>query len=107
MGRNLLGSNGFHEVSQVVVVGVHEGVGFGVVRVDVSGSHGVDFVLVVTLAVKCFVSGLGTINKEIMLLKLNAVSTITQIVTNFAINLSLNTYVLADPRADAAACLLA
>ena len=107
MGRNLLGSNSFHEVSQVVVVGVDEGVGFGVVRVDVSSSHGVDFVLVVALTVKGFVSGLGTINNEIMLLKLNAVSDQNQIIINFAINLICNTYVLADPRADEAACLVA
>jgi len=74
MGRNLLGSNSFHEVSQVVVVRVNQGVGFGVVRVDVSGSHGVDFVLVVTLSVKSFVGRLGTKDIKIMLLKLNAVS---------------------------------
>jgi hypothetical protein len=61
MGRNLLGSNGFHKVSEVVVVRVNERVRFGVVRVNVSLSHGGDFVRVVSLSVKSFVFGNGTI----------------------------------------------
>ena len=78
MRRNLLRANSFHEVSQVVVVRVHQGVSFGMVRVNVSLSHGVDFVLVVALSIKSFVSGLGTINNKRMLLKLNAVLTTTK-----------------------------
>lgn len=79
---NLLGSNSFHEVSQVVVVRVDQGVSFGVVRMDVSLSHGVDFVLVVTLSVKSFVLGLRTINKQRMLSKLNAVLDVGCLIKN-------------------------
>ena len=64
--RNLLGADGFHEVSQVVVVRVHQGVGGGVVRVDVTLSHGVNFVAVVALSVKGLVLGLGAIVEKRM-----------------------------------------
>ena len=49
MGRSLLGSNGFNKVSEIVRV--NERVRFGVVRVNVSLSHGGDLVRVVSLSV--------------------------------------------------------
>ena len=60
MGGNLLGSDSLEESSHVVVVGEHEGVLLRVVRVDVTLSHAVELVRVVTLSVLCFVFGLGT-----------------------------------------------
>ena len=71
MRGNLLRADSLHKVSKVIVVRVDKRVVGGVVRVDVSLSHGVDFVLVVALSVESFVLGLGTIER--MLLKLNRV----------------------------------
>ena len=88
--RNLLRADSLHKVSQVVVVRVHKRVVGGVVRVDVSLSHGVDFVLVVALSIESFVLGLGTIHK-LMLLKLNRVLTLVQSKLGWYLHVSRST----------------
>ena len=55
MRTNLLWTNGFKQSFHVVIVGVNEWVGFGVVRMNVASLHIGDFVLVVTLSVRFLV----------------------------------------------------
>jgi hypothetical protein len=59
MGRNLLGTDSLEEGSHVVVVSEHEGVLLRVVRVDVTLTHAVELIRVVTLSVFLGVLGLG------------------------------------------------
>jgi hypothetical protein len=59
MGRNLLGTDSLEEGSHVVVVSEDEGVLLRVVRVDVTLTHAVELIRVVTLSVFLSVLGLG------------------------------------------------
>jgi hypothetical protein len=59
MGRNLLGANSLEEGSHVVVVSEYQGVLLGVVRVDVTLTHVLELIRVVTLSVFLNIFRLG------------------------------------------------
>ena len=62
MGRNLFGTNSLEESSHIVVVGEYQGVLLGVVRVNISLTHVLELIRVVTFSV--FFNILGLLTKQ-------------------------------------------